>query len=80
MSSIDPRPSPSLPLTIVTKRHADPRGSFSKSFHLQRVFDLGITCNFVQDNQSRSRHKGALRGVSYSRTAGGEGQADQCIA
>jgi dTDP-4-dehydrorhamnose 3,5-epimerase len=65
MSSIAPGPSPPLPLTIIPKRHADPRGWSSESFHQQRLRDLGIGCSFVQDNQSTSSRKGTLRGFHF---------------
>jgi dTDP-4-dehydrorhamnose 3,5-epimerase len=54
-----------LPLTIVARRHADNRGWFSETFHHQRLRDLGIVCNFVQENQSRSSRKGTLRGFHF---------------
>jgi dTDP-4-dehydrorhamnose 3,5-epimerase len=58
-------PSPLLPLAIVPKRHIDHRGWFSETFQDQRLRDLGITCAFVQDNQSRSHRKGTLHGFHF---------------
>jgi dTDP-4-dehydrorhamnose 3,5-epimerase len=63
--SIDFATLPLLPLTIIPKRHADNRGWFSETFHQQRLRELGIACNFVQDNQSTSRRKGTLRGFHF---------------
>jgi len=57
--------APDLPRIIVPKRHADARGWFSETFHDQRLVDLGITCRFVQDNQSSSTHTGTLRGLHF---------------
>jgi dTDP-4-dehydrorhamnose 3,5-epimerase len=54
-----------LPLTIVPRRHADNRGWFSETFHQQRLRDLGIACNFIQDNQTRSSRRGTLRGFHF---------------
>jgi dTDP-4-dehydrorhamnose 3,5-epimerase len=65
LMSIDFDTFPSLPLTIVPKRHADDRGWFSETFHHQRLRDLGIACSFVQDNQSRSIRRGTLRGLHF---------------
>ncbi len=55
----------SLPRIIVPKRHVDDRGWFSETFHEQRLRDVGITCRFVQDNQSRSKRTGTLRGLHF---------------
>jgi dTDP-4-dehydrorhamnose 3,5-epimerase len=50
---------------IVPKRHVDDRGWFSEIFHQERLRDIGITCRFVQDNQSSSKHTGTLRGLHF---------------
>src|SRR5262245_65948871 len=57
--------APDLPRIITPKRHVDCRGWFSESFHDQRLRDIGITCRFVQDNQSSSSHAGTLRGLHF---------------
>jgi dTDP-4-dehydrorhamnose 3,5-epimerase len=54
-----------LPRLIVPKRHVDDRGWFSEIFHQERLRDVGITCRFVQDNQSSSKHTGTLRGLHF---------------
>ena len=54
-----------LPRLIVPKRHVDDRGWFSEIFHQERLRDIGITCRFVQDNQSSSKHTGTLRGLHF---------------
>ena len=54
-----------LPRIIVPKRHVDDRGWFSETFHEQRLRDIGITCRFVQDNQSSSKRAGTLRGLHF---------------
>jgi dTDP-4-dehydrorhamnose 3,5-epimerase len=66
MSINSPR-SPHLPLVIVPKRHFDDRGWFSETFHEQRLHDLGITCTFVQENQSSSGRAGTVRGFHFQR-------------
>jgi dTDP-4-dehydrorhamnose 3,5-epimerase len=54
-----------LPRIIVPKRHVDDRGWFSESFHKRRLHDIGITCDFVQDNQSSTKLAGTLRGLHF---------------
>jgi len=44
--------------------HGDHRGFFLESYHRKRFSELGIDCEFVQDNHSRSR-AGVLRGLHY---------------
>jgi dTDP-4-dehydrorhamnose 3,5-epimerase len=65
--SIDTSRSPQLPLVIIPKRHIDDRGWFSETFHQRRLGELGITCNFVQENQSSSKRAGTLRGFHFQR-------------
>jgi len=57
--------SVNLPRLIVPKRHVDDRGWFSEMFHQERLRDIGITCRFVQDNQSSSKQAGTLRGLHF---------------
>jgi dTDP-4-dehydrorhamnose 3,5-epimerase len=57
--------SVNLPRLIVPKRHVDDRGWFSEIFHQERLRDIGITCRFVQDNQSSSKRAGTLRGLHF---------------
>ncbi len=57
--------APDLPRIITPKRHLDPRGWFSETFHEQRLQDLSVRCRFVQDNQSSSRSAGTLRGLHF---------------
>jgi dTDP-4-dehydrorhamnose 3,5-epimerase len=42
----------------------DSRGYFFESFNKQKFHDLGITADFLQDNQSLSQ-KGVLRGLHF---------------
>jgi dTDP-4-dehydrorhamnose 3,5-epimerase len=56
-----------LPRIIVLERHVDDRGWFSEIFHEKRLHDIGITCRFVQDNLSSSKHAGTLRGLHFQR-------------
>jgi dTDP-4-dehydrorhamnose 3,5-epimerase len=63
--SNDPATSLTLPRIIVPKRYVDDRGWFSEIFHEQRLLAVGITCRFVQDNQSISKRTGTLRGLHF---------------
>lgn len=52
---------------ITPKRIGDSRGWFCETFN-QRLFgEAGITCAFVQDNQSFSAARGTLRGLHYQK-------------
>jgi len=57
--------SSDLPRIILSRQHVDDRGWFSETFHEQRLRDLGISCRFVQDNQSGSKRAGTLRGLHF---------------
>jgi dTDP-4-dehydrorhamnose 3,5-epimerase len=57
--------SPDLPKLIVPRRHCDERGWFSETFHERRLSEAGIACRFVQDNRSRSKRCGTLRGLHF---------------
>ena len=45
----------------------DDRGFFLESYSRKAFAEIGITCPFVQDNHSRSLHKGVLRGLHFQR-------------
>lgn len=55
---------PSVKL-LVPKKHGDARGFFSETFNRQRMKELGLDLEFVQDNHSLSAAKGVLRGLHY---------------
>ena len=57
--------SVNVPRIIIPKRHVDDRGWFRETFHEKRLSDAGITCRFVQDNQSSSKRAGTLRGLHF---------------
>ncbi len=56
---------PDLPRIFAPKRQVDSRGWFCESFNEGRMRDAGITCRFVQDNQSNSSGAGTLRGLHF---------------
>lgn len=43
----------------------DQRGYFMETYSTKAFADLGICCDFVQDNQSFSAQKGTLRGIHF---------------
>jgi dTDP-4-dehydrorhamnose 3,5-epimerase len=47
--------------------HGDARGFFVERYHRQKLADLGLDVEFVQDNHSRSAPK-ILRGLHYQHT------------
>ena len=54
-----------LPRLILPKRHVDDRGWFSETYNEKRLGDIGITCQFVQDNQASSKRAGTVRGFHF---------------
>lgn len=52
------------PLIIEPQVFGDERGFFMESWNRAVFAEAGITCDFVQDNHSRS-HKGVLRGLHF---------------
>ncbi|MBO4632430.1 MAG: dTDP-4-dehydrorhamnose 3,5-epimerase [Lentisphaeria bacterium] len=49
---------------VVPKVFGDARGYFFESWNQQKYEDYGIACNWIQDNESKSRF-GVLRGLHY---------------
>ena len=60
---ITPLPIPGL-LLIKPKVFSDQRGHFMEFYHRKRACELGLTVEFVQDNESYS-HRGSLRGLHF---------------
>ncbi len=53
-------------LKIITpERFGDARGFFSESYHHAGLAEHGITCEFVQDNNSISASVGTVRGLHF---------------
>ncbi len=47
------------------RRHADQRGYFVETYNQRDFHAAGITCAFVQDNQSLSTQRGTIRGLHF---------------
>ncbi|MCR6629392.1 MAG: dTDP-4-dehydrorhamnose 3,5-epimerase [Magnetospirillum sp.] len=50
---------------IEPDRFGDNRGFFSETYNRQRLAEIGIDMEFVQDNHSRSTEKGTVRGMHW---------------
>lgn len=61
--------SSTLPISglilIEPKVHGDHRGFFMESYNDSLLKQHGISCDFIQDNQSLSAEPGVLRGLHY---------------
>lgn len=50
---------------ITPARFGDDRGFFEQTYHARQYREAGISSTFVQDNWSRSKSRGVLRGLHY---------------
>lgn len=58
-------PVPDGILVITPTRFADARGYFSESYSRAAFQQIGVPCEFVQDNHSLSRQRGTVRGLHF---------------
>jgi dTDP-4-dehydrorhamnose 3,5-epimerase len=65
------RRTPDGPILIQAPVHRDGRGFFQETYRRSTLADIGIDCEWVQANHSRSE-RGVLRGLHFQL---GEGQA-----
>src|SRR3974390_63422 len=54
-----------IPRLIVPRRFHDPRGWPSETYSERALAAHGVTCRFVQDNQSYSARRGTIRGLHF---------------
>jgi dTDP-4-dehydrorhamnose 3,5-epimerase len=52
-------------LLIEPARFADARGFFSETYSRPAYQEIGVSCEFIQDNHSLSRETGTLRGLHF---------------
>jgi dTDP-4-dehydrorhamnose 3,5-epimerase len=52
-------------LILTPPRFGDERGFFCETWNRNTLSEAGIECDFVQDNQSLSAHKGTVRGLHF---------------
>jgi dTDP-4-dehydrorhamnose 3,5-epimerase len=64
--SVTPLAIPDV-LVVQPQRMADQRGYFLETFSRRAYRELGIGCDFVQDNQSFSARRGIIRGLHFQR-------------
>jgi dTDP-4-dehydrorhamnose 3,5-epimerase len=50
---------------LAPERHGDARGWFAETFNRKAFAELGIDCDFVQDNHSLSLKAGTVRGLHF---------------
>jgi dTDP-4-dehydrorhamnose 3,5-epimerase len=62
------------PLLFEPKRHGDARGFFSEVFREDVFVQHAGAIHFVQDNHSRSAHKGTVRGLHFQRSPFAQGK------
>lgn len=58
--------------------HGDHRGWFMETYSKPKFEELGITCEFVQDNQSFSAQKGTLRGLHFQKNPMAQAKLLRC--
>ena len=64
---------------IRPERHSDDRGWFAETYNSQRLADLGIEVEFVQDNHSLSRDAFTLRGLHFQRPPQAQAKLVRCV-
>lgn len=62
--SVEATPLPGAML-ITPPRFADDRGDFSETYNAETLAGFGIDTVFIQDNHSRSRFVGTVRGLHF---------------
>ena len=63
---------------IIPKRFSDHRGFFGETYSRQRYAEMGIDVEFVQDNHSKSRAVGTLRGLHFQAPPAAQGKLVRC--
>lgn len=58
--------------------HGDHRGYFIESYNKQRMQEIGITTEFVQDNQSLSK-RGTFRGLHFQKSPKAQSKLIRCL-
>jgi dTDP-4-dehydrorhamnose 3,5-epimerase len=63
---------------IEPKVFGDPRGWFMETWSFQKMTDVGLHYEFVQDNQSFSAEKGTLRGLHFQKGNAAQAKLVRC--
>lgn len=67
-------------LLIAPQRHSDNRGYFEETFNSRVLKQFGITCDFVQDNQSFSLNKNTVRGLHFQKPPFSQDKLVRCVS
>jgi dTDP-4-dehydrorhamnose 3,5-epimerase len=59
--------SQDVPRIFMPLRHHDARGWLSETYREDKLREQGITCRFVQENESYSQRAGTVRGLHFQR-------------
>jgi dTDP-4-dehydrorhamnose 3,5-epimerase len=65
------------PLLLQPKVFGDARGFFAETYRRERLAELGVTEDFVQDNHSRSA-QGVIRGMHFQKAEHGAAKLVRC--
>lgn len=66
-------------IVLTPRRVEDARGYFSETYSQRALVGAGITCDFVQDNQSLSVRPGTLRGLHAQRPPHAQAKLVRCL-
>ena len=67
------------PLLLTPERHMDDRGEFMETFRLDKFREaLKENVEFIQENLSRTRSKGTLRGLHFQSPPAAQGKLVRC--
>jgi dTDP-4-dehydrorhamnose 3,5-epimerase len=64
MLKITPLSIPDV-ILVAPKRHGDARGWFSETWSREAFAQVGVDCDFVQDNQAYSARRNTIRGLHF---------------
>jgi dTDP-4-dehydrorhamnose 3,5-epimerase len=67
-------------LLLVPRRHADPRGWLSETWHRERFAAAGLPDDFVQDNAAFSLRRGTVRGLHFQGPPAAQGKLVRAAA
>lgn len=66
-------------LLITPRTFGDARGVFCETWNRQRLIDAGVTCDFMQDNQSISTDVGTVRGLHFQTPPAAQAKLVRCV-
>lgn len=65
-------------LLLTPRRFGDARGWFTETWNARTAAETGVTCSFVQDNQSFSASRYTLRGLHYQSSPHAQDKLVRC--